>query len=77
MHLSRFGNPVWKVGTPSPTRSIGIIELEENSEIIYVAQSVTGKIFRNKELAVHSEPLCGFMIGFSSLDVKERGHIRV
>ncbi len=77
MHLSRFGNPGLEGGYPSPTRSIGIIELEENSEIIYVAQSVTGKIFRNKELAVHSEPLCGFMIGFSSLDVKERGHIRV
>jgi len=42
---------LFEVGIPPPPRSIGIIGLGENSEIIYVAQSVTGKIFWNKELA--------------------------
>lgn len=53
MHVSHFGNFGSGMDTPSP-RSIGIIELGGNLEIIYSAQSVTGKIFRNKESAADS-----------------------
>jgi hypothetical protein len=37
-------------GIPLPPRSIGIIGLEENREIIYVAQEVAGKILSLKNL---------------------------
>jgi len=64
MHASRFGNPVEGGYPPPPSRSIGIIELEENSKIIYMAQLGTGKIFWNKELVPHSGTWRGFMIEF-------------
>jgi len=51
MQVSHFGNVAGLRWYPPPPRSIGIIGLGENCEIIYVAQSITGKIFRNKELA--------------------------
>ena len=53
MHVSHFGNCRLRADTPSPHRSSGIIRLGENFKIIYEAQSLTGKIFRNKELRVH------------------------
>jgi hypothetical protein len=39
------------VGYPPPSRSIGIIELAGNLEIIYGAQQLTGKILSRKDLA--------------------------
>jgi hypothetical protein len=38
-------------GTPSPSRSIGIIHLAENLKIICVAQQLRGKILSRRDLA--------------------------
>ena len=40
---------VW--GIPLPSRSTGMMELEENLEIIYGAQQLTGKILSRNDLA--------------------------
>src|SRR5579864_4802371 len=45
-----LGRPWLSRGPPSP-RSLGIIELAGNCEIIYGAQAVTGKILSRKGLA--------------------------
>jgi len=47
-----LGFPLWELGTnrvPSP-RSIGIIGLERKCDLIYGAQSLTGKILMSKNL---------------------------
>ena len=51
MHEAHFGNCRLRARYPPPPGSIGIMELAENLRIIYAAQSLAGKIFRNKELA--------------------------
>jgi hypothetical protein len=39
-------------GTPSPSRSIGMMELAENLQIIYEAQQFRGKILSRKDLGL-------------------------
>jgi hypothetical protein len=51
MHEAHFGKSPVEVGVPPPLGPIEIMELAGNLEIIYGAQSLAGKIFRNKELA--------------------------
>src|SRR6516225_2982274 len=46
----RFGNWLWGRGIPPPPWPCGIITLAGNREIIYGAQSVTGKILSRREL---------------------------
>ena len=47
--------PFWETdgfwGIPPPPRISGIIDLEENREIIYGAQQLAGKILIRKELS--------------------------
>lgn len=42
---------------PSPSRSIGIIDLVENLVVIYGTQELSGKIMSHKDLAVGGFPL--------------------
>ena len=74
MQVSHFGNVAGLRWYPPPPRSIGIIGLGENCEIIYVAQSITGKIFRNKELAAGPIAPAGLIFAVLGWGVKERGH---
>jgi hypothetical protein len=39
-------------GTPSPSRSIGIMQLAENLEIVYGAQEFRGKILSRRDLGL-------------------------
>jgi len=50
MHKARFGNFRVGSGYPPPPRSTGISDLAEIAGVILGAQSLTGKIFRNKDL---------------------------
>ena len=68
-----LGIGLFEVGIPLPPRSIGIIGLGENSEIIYGAQSVTGKILRNKDLAPSSGVRPRLIIPFFGCGRQGRG----
>ncbi len=50
MQVPNFGNSRLPSGYPSPSRYNGILGLERNLEIIYGAQLLTVKIFKNKKL---------------------------
>ncbi len=50
LRSSQFGTLRFCVAYPPPPRSIGIIELGENRDLIQGLQSLTGKILSPKEL---------------------------
>jgi len=61
-----FGKPVdfgVPRGTPSPLRSIGIIDLAENRNVIYGGQQLRGKILSRKDLS----PIGRFLLAPLSL----------
>ena len=68
MYQFHFGKLLGAGDTPSPSRSIGIIELGEDLEIIYGAQSLGGKILSPKELGPSTELLrIRFRLGYDLL----------
>jgi len=76
-----MGNSGW-AGYASPSRSIAIIELAENLEIIHGAQQLSGKILIRKELAAISDfCLHRFRLGndllywFSGLGLTSHGRV--
>jgi hypothetical protein len=65
---------------PSPPRSIGIIGLAENLNLIQVAQSFAGKIFETKDLMPAASELRRFASRWSdkeAVEGKVRDHIAI
>src|SRR5579885_2419244 len=71
---SHFGKSGLADGVPLPFRSIGIMRLGENCEIIYGAQLVTGKILETKQFPLVEFTALPAWSSKEQIGVNEVGH---